>query len=283
MEFEWCCMPAGELAKLFARLQHPGARMLREADMRVIIHGRGCGKQYQARRRAGFLAGSPDQFLADAAALMRLPHRQIRQVGDVAEIGKRARDANEQVAVPRRHDDIRVADHRRHALRLAHRAALAKRRSAVQVNYLGDVQIVARAIRDHVDGLWRRHQRRSAAITRGIPARSFVMLTLVQPLSVLRMAWTPAPSPYPSSMASEPPLRSRDAEFRINRPYISIPAGPPKSAGCGSWSRTSRGSSAACCNPTYGGLLTIRSKGCAGSPASEATGAANCKRSPCTK
>ena len=64
--------------------------------------GRVSDAHVQAKRlvRADVRRRPPDQLLADPFSLVRFAHRQIGRAADDAEIGERADDALEQVAVP---------------------------------------------------------------------------------------------------------------------------------------------------------------------------------------
>ena len=81
-----------------------------ETNARVIVHGFWRREQNQ-RRAAALGAGSPDQFAANALPLMRHAHGEIRKISRVAEIAETARNADQQVAVPGGHHQIRIAQH----------------------------------------------------------------------------------------------------------------------------------------------------------------------------
>ena len=63
--------------------------MLGETDVRVVIHGGGRRQQDHPGMTARCL-GSADQFLADPEFLVRVPDRQIREIGGVGEVGNRS-------------------------------------------------------------------------------------------------------------------------------------------------------------------------------------------------
>ena len=53
-----------------ASTKNPGLGMMCEADVRIVIDGLGRREQHDGRLGAGLLFGPPDQFLADAEALV---------------------------------------------------------------------------------------------------------------------------------------------------------------------------------------------------------------------
>src|SRR5579871_5908603 len=76
----------------------------------------------------------------------------------------------------------------------------------------------------------RQAETRTAAITRGMPARSLVTVTSIHPgwLASNERTWSDAL--YPSSSTRMPPGGRTAAACWIRRSYISVPVGPPNSA-----------------------------------------------------
>lgn len=65
-----------------------------------------------------------DQFLAYALSLERSVDREIRKVGAVSEVRDGAGNAHEQCITARRHDDIRIPQHRGDSRRIVDRTTL---------------------------------------------------------------------------------------------------------------------------------------------------------------
>ena len=80
---------------------------------------------------------------------MRNANGQIGQIGDIAKIRQRPRNAGEDFPVPRGDDKIRVAEHRGHSFALVNRPAFAQRRSAIQFNDGIEIKVVARFVGNH--------------------------------------------------------------------------------------------------------------------------------------
>jgi len=113
--------------------------VLFHADVQVIVHCGRRGQQDDGCLGSQFRLGAADQLFADAEALVADAHRQVGEVAAIAPIGERARDADQQVAGPGRHDEVGLIEHLLHAGAVVHRAALAQGGGAVELD--GDVEV----------------------------------------------------------------------------------------------------------------------------------------------
>jgi len=95
-----------------AGAENPGAFMPREADFGIIIDRFRRRAQNQHGARPHSVAGSVNQFDADAATLMRRVHRQIGEIADIGEISENARDADQKIAIPGGDDKVGMAQQR---------------------------------------------------------------------------------------------------------------------------------------------------------------------------
>src|SRR5574343_304517 len=82
-----------------------------ETQLGVVVVGLGGGEQGEHACSAEATFCFLDQLLADALFLVIDIHRQVGQVGDVAEIGQRAGNADQALAVPGRHGQVGVLEH----------------------------------------------------------------------------------------------------------------------------------------------------------------------------
>src|SRR5579863_6538103 len=126
--------------------------MLRKADVWVVIYGFGRGQQNEAGFRAVEVLGAANQLLADALALVGNTDGEVGEVGGVGEVGQRTGDADQEVAIPGRYDEIGVLEHPGHALAIARGAALSEGGGMVQLDKLIEIEVVSRAVLDHGRG-----------------------------------------------------------------------------------------------------------------------------------
>src|SRR6185295_17066843 len=85
------------------------ARVVRlHADMWVVCPRLGGRDQDEMRVSAGCLVGSLDQFAANATSLMRLIHRQVRQIRAIREVGYGTGNTDELPVDPRGGEHVRV-------------------------------------------------------------------------------------------------------------------------------------------------------------------------------
>src|SRR6266513_1802813 len=132
-----------------AGLKQPGLRMMGETDVWIIFLRRRRGEQQQHRLRPAGRLSAANQFPADAFPLVRNANSQIGQIGDIAKIRQRPRNAGEDFPVPRGDDKIRVAQQCGHSFSLANRPAFAQRRSAIQFDDGIELKLVARFVGNH--------------------------------------------------------------------------------------------------------------------------------------
>jgi hypothetical protein len=128
--------------------QPPGVSMVTESDVRVILLGCRGGQQDDDGGPAGFV-GQPDQLPADSVALMGFSHGEVGEICGVTEISERARDTDQQFAVPSRYDQIRIQDHLPHAVAVVHRTARPQAAGTVQIDDGVKIQIVSGSVGDH--------------------------------------------------------------------------------------------------------------------------------------
>lgn len=65
-----------------------------KANLGVIFHGFRRGQQHQQRTRAHPFTGLPNEFDADASALVRQAHGEIGQIADVGKVAECACEAD---------------------------------------------------------------------------------------------------------------------------------------------------------------------------------------------
>lgn len=116
--------------------------MVLHANVAVIVDGFGSGEQNDVRFFAELGLGAADELFADAPALVGVAHSEIGEVGAIAPIGERARDADEQVAVPGSDGEISFVEHLLHAGAIVDGAALAEGGGDVEVE--GGIEVERR-------------------------------------------------------------------------------------------------------------------------------------------
>jgi hypothetical protein len=119
-----------------------------ETELRIISLGLRRRPQQDRRSVAQLLLGPPDQLGADAVLLMSVADHEIRQVGDVGEVGERARDPDQQIRLPGRDQQVGVADHLVDRIGVLQWAILAERRGAIKIDEGGRVRLDADGISD---------------------------------------------------------------------------------------------------------------------------------------
>ena len=97
--------------------------MRSHANMRVIRSCQRSGQQNEHGIQAGCLVSLANQLLADSEPLIVSIDGQVGEIGAIAEVGDRARDANQAAGVSSRDDHLGVFEHAPHRLRLIDRPA----------------------------------------------------------------------------------------------------------------------------------------------------------------
>src|SRR4026207_1436498 len=129
-----------------SRFKRPRLRMMRKADVRVILLGGRSGEQDQQRVRPSRGLGSTYQLLANPSPLMRFSHRQVSEISHKTEIGKGPRNANEQISFPRGEDQIGFGNHSRHSLAIVHWSSLAQSGSSIEIDHRIQIQVFSQPI-----------------------------------------------------------------------------------------------------------------------------------------